>query len=176
MCLPAERFGGGLAVCSCLHWPLVFALRHPQKAIGPLILFVLGGACSAGPSCLIRWLCRPTWDCRNCSEGPKLWSLTRSALHSDAVHEWMESRAYLLQSVHFPSLPVPGSGYSYGRFGSDERGGWAVSSYRRWDCLSLARHPRKGAAPLVLVHDGLLVAAVPAIYTLCVPAGSWSAR
>ena len=38
-----QAFGGAWAVCSCRRWPSCFRLRHAQKAIGPLVLFILGG-------------------------------------------------------------------------------------------------------------------------------------
>ena len=160
--------GGDWAVCSFHRWPLLFALRHAQKAIGPLVLLILGGMVRrlrclfpGGPDDLeLREKFR---------EEPKLWSLAGNALQSDAAHEWMEARAFYMQSGGLALACLA----------------WiwllvrAFRQHRRWGLGSLVlppvglvfagRYPRKGVAPLILFLLVLLVAATPAFYTLFVP-------
>ncbi len=75
----------------------IFSLRQPQKTIGPLVLFILGGFAVAGP--LSYSLVSPVdLELRaKLQDGPKLWSLTGHAVESDAAHEWMASRAFYMQ-------------------------------------------------------------------------------
>ena len=110
------------------------------------------------------------WELREkLSEGPKLWSLAASGLESDAAHRWMEERAFYLQ---FGGLLVAAIAWT-----------WLLvvrfRQHRRWGLASLvlppvglgfaARYPRKGGVLLMLVMVSVLVAAVPALYTLYVP-------
>jgi hypothetical protein len=102
-------------------------------------------------------------------EKPRLWSLTESALQSDAAHEWMEGRAFKMQ---LGGLVVAALAWI-----------WllvrAFRQHRRWGLGSLVlppvglvfagRHPRKVAAPLALLLLSILVAAAPALYTLFIP-------
>jgi hypothetical protein len=155
---------------SLLLPPLAFAfsLRQPQKTIGPLVLFILGGLAVASP--LSYSLVSPV-DLglrAKLQDGPKLWSLASRALQSDAAHEWMASRAFYMQL----------SGLAVALFA------WfwllvrAFRLNRKWGLGSLVlppvglvfvgRHPRKGIAPLLLCVLSLVVAAAPAVYTLCV--------
>jgi len=148
---------------------LLFALRHSQKAVGPLVLFVLGGLIAAAP---VSYSLVGPVDLglrEKLSAGPRLMSSAKSALQSDAAHEWMEDRAFYMQ---LGGLTVAAMAWI-----------WllvvAFRQHRRWGLSSLilpplglvfaARHPRKGAIPLVFFLLCLLVAAMPALYTLYVP-------
>jgi hypothetical protein len=148
---------------------LLFALRHAQRAVGPLVLFVLGGLIAAAP---VGYSLAAPADVNlraKLSKGPMLLVHATHALQSDAAHEWMESRAFYMQ---LGGLVVAALAWV-----------WlivcAFRQNRRWGLGSLvlppvgfaftAWHPRKGAVPLVLVALSLLVAAVPAFYTLFVP-------
>jgi hypothetical protein len=148
---------------------LVFAWRHAQKAIGPLILFVLGSLLMAAP---VSYSLVGPADLglrTKVREGPKLWLLAESALESDPTHEWMVGWAFYLQ---FGGLAIAALAWI-----------WllvrAFRQHRRWGLGSLvlppvglaftAWHPRKGAAPLTLFLVSLLVAATPTFYTLFVP-------
>ena len=157
-------------LCSLIVPPvaLVFALRHAQKAIGPLALFVLGSTISVAP--LFYSLIGPV-DLRlreQVRQEPKILSLAKSALESDAVHGWMESRALYMQ---LGGLAVAVLSWIWVLVR-------AFRQHRRWGISSLilppvgliftGRHPRKGAVPLSLFLVCLLVAATPAIYTLSV--------
>jgi hypothetical protein len=162
-----EKVWWGLASLSLPPLALVFALRHAQKAIGPLVAFVLGGLVMAAP--VSYSLVGPAGLHDKLREGSNLWSLTESALQSDAAHEWMEGRAFYMQLGGLATAAVA----------------WiwllvrAFRQHRRWGLSSLVvppvglifagRHPRRGAAPLILFLLSLLVAAMPALYTLYVP-------
>jgi hypothetical protein len=162
-----EKVWWGLASVLLPPLALVFALRHAQKAIGPLVVFVLGSLVMAVP--VSYALAGPAELYDRLREGPRLWSLTESALQSDAAHEWMEGRAFYMQ---LGGLAVAAVAWI-----------WllvrAFRQHRRWGLGSLVvppvglvfagRHPRKGAAPLILFLLSILVAAMPALYTLFVP-------
>ena len=163
-----EKVWWGLASLLLPPVALVFALRHAQKAIGPLVAIRFGWLGHGGSGLVIHWSVRAGLHDK-LREGPKLWSLTVSALQSDAAHEWMEGRAFYMQ---LGGLAVAALAWI-----------WllvrAFRQHRRWGLGSLVlppvglvfagRHPRKGAAPLILFLLSILVAAMPALYTLYVP-------
>jgi len=148
---------------------LLFALRHAQRAVGPLVVFILGGLIMAAPVCYSLTAPDDSKLHEKLSEGPKLMSLANHALQSDAAHEWMEGRAFYMQ---LGGVAVAALAWI-----------WlivrAFRQHRRWGLSSLvvppvgfafaAWHPRKAVMPLVLVALSLLVAATPALYTLSVP-------
>jgi hypothetical protein len=158
-------------LCSLFLPPLalLFALRHAQKAIGPLVLFILGGLISAAPVFYSVMAPADLGLRDKLSEGPRLLRLAGSTLQSDATHEWMDGRAFYMQ---LGGLAVAALAWI-----------WlivrAFRQHRRWGLSSLllppvgfvfaVRHPRQGAAPLVLSLLSLLVATVPALNTLYVP-------
>jgi hypothetical protein len=164
-----EKIWWGLASLLLPPLALVFAVRHAQKANSPLVLFVLGGVLMAAPisHSLVSPVDQGLGD--KLREGPKLWSLTERALQSDAAHEWMEGRAFYMQ---LGGVAVAAMAWI-----------WlltrAFRQHRRWGLSSLilppvgfifaGRHPRKGAAPVILFVLSILVAAMPALYTLFVP-------
>ena len=92
-----------------------------------------------------------------------------NALQSDAAHQWMEARAFYLL---VGGMVVTALGWS-----------WllvrAFRQHRRWGLGSLilppvglvfaGRYRQKGIGPLVLCLLGLLIASVPALFTLLVP-------
>jgi hypothetical protein len=148
---------------------LVFALRHAQRAIAPLVLMILGGALAAAP---VAYTLIGPGDLAlrdQFREGPKLSTLAASALQSDVAHQWMERRAFymLVGGLALSALA------------------WlwllvrAFRQHRRWGLGSLVVppaglvfagvYPRKGMIPLLLCLLGLLVAAAPALFTLFVP-------
>jgi hypothetical protein len=148
---------------------LVFALRHAQKAIGPLVLFALGAILAAVP--VVYSLAGPV-DLglrEQLHREPAFVTVARNALESDAAHEWMDIRAFYLQSG---GLAVAALAWL-----------WllvrAFRQHRRWGLCSLivppvgfvfaGRHPRRGGVPLGLVFLCLLVAAIPALYNHYVP-------
>ena len=76
---------------------LVFALRHAERAIGPLVLFIVG-VLPASTALAFHALAPAVEQGRSLSDSlPAAWSVTVTALKSDAAHEWMERRALYLQ-------------------------------------------------------------------------------
>ena len=164
-----ERFWWGLGSLFLPPLALVFALYHAQKAISPLVLFIVGGLVAAAPVSysLVAPVDSGLYD--KLRAGPRLGLLAESALQSDAAHEWMEGRAFYMQ---LGGLLVAALAWT-----------WllvrAFRQHRRWGLSSLvlppvgliftAWHPRKGTAPLILCLLSILVAATPALYTLYVP-------
>ena len=164
-----QNIGWGLGSLILPPLALVFALRHAQKAVGPLVVFVLGGMIIAAP---VSYSLLAPVDLglrEQLRQEPRFWSLSKTALESDAAHEWMEIRAFYMQlgGVALATLAWV----------------WllmrAFRQHRRWGLGSLilppvglvfaGRYPRKGAIPLGLCLVCLLVAATPALYTFYVP-------
>ena len=100
---------------------------------------------------------------------PKALSLVRTTLESDAVHGWMESRAYYMQLGGLLLAAVAWIWLVSRAF--RERRGWGLGSllFPPVGFVFAHRHPKRGAIPLALCVVCLLVAAMPAIYTLTVP-------
>jgi hypothetical protein len=148
---------------------LWFALRHAQKAIGPLVLLVASVLAAAAPAFYTLVVPVDLGLREKLSEGSRLWSRAGATLRSDAAHEWMETRALYLQSG---GVVVAASAWIW----------LIVRAYRQrraWGLATLllpplglvfaARHPRRAAAPLILVAVSVLVAAAPAVYMRAVP-------
>jgi hypothetical protein len=164
-----ERLWWGLGSLVIPPMALMFALRHAQKAIGPLVLVVLSGLVATAP---VAYSLAGPGDLQlreKFRQGPKLWSLAGDALQSDAAHQWMEGRAFYML---VGGLIVAALGWI-----------WllvrAFRSHRRWGLGSLivppaglvfaGLYPRKGIVPLIVCLLGLLVATAPALFTLFVP-------
>jgi hypothetical protein len=148
---------------------LLFALRHAQKSVAPLVLVIVGGLLSAAPVSLS--LVGPT-DLglrEKLREGPRLLSLEGSPLQSDAAHEWMEGRAFYLQSGGVVVAALAWIWLLVRAFRQDRRWGLSSLVVPPVGLFFAGRHPRKAAAPLFLWVLSLLVAATPALYTLFVP-------
>ena len=146
----------------------VFSLRQPQKAIGPLILFILGGLAAAGP--LSYSLVSPV-DLglrAKLQDDPKLWSLASHALKSDAAHEWMASRAFYMQLGGLAITTIAWFWLVVRAFRESRIWGLSSLILPPVGLVFVGRHPRKGTAPLLLFTLSLLIAAIPAIYTLCI--------
>jgi hypothetical protein len=167
----AFRQHAGWGVSSLLLPPLalVFALRHAQRAIAPLVVFVLGSVAAAVP--VVFSLLGPS-DLglrERLHQEPAFLSAARTTLESDAVHGWMESRAYFLQIGGLGLAALAWCWLLIRAF--RERRSWGFGSLIFFPIgfIFAGRHPRKGAIPLSLCLLCLLVAAAPAIYTLTVP-------
>ena len=155
---------------------LLFARRHPQRAISPLAFFALGSMIAAAPVAYSLVGPADLGLRAELRQEPRFLSLAKNAVQSDAAHEWMEQRAFYMQlgGVAFAALA------------------WiwllvrAFRQNRRWGVSSLiippvglifaGCYPRKGGIPLGLVLVCLLVAATPAVYTLYVPLNLGAAR
>jgi hypothetical protein len=164
-----ERAWWGLSSLVLPPMALVFASRHAQRTVGPLVLTVLGSFIAATP---VAYSLAGPHDLElrdKFREGPKLWSVMWDSLQSDVAHQWMESRAFYMMAG---GLVLAGLAWI-----------WllvrAFRQHRRWGLASLifpptglafvSLHPRKGATPLLLCLVGLLVATAPALFTLFVP-------
>jgi len=148
---------------------LLFALRQPQKAIGPLLLFILGGLVTAVPVGY-SLLAPVELHLRDeLHEGPKLWSAAMSALQCDAAHGWMESRALYMQLCGLAVAALAWIWLLVRAF--RESLGWGLSStvLPPVALAFAARYPRKGGGPVVLVLLSTVTAALPALYTRYVP-------
>jgi hypothetical protein len=155
---------------SLLLPPVAFAFcwRQPQKAISPLVLFILGGLAVVGP--LSYSLVSPV-DLglrAKLQNGPKLWSLAGRALQSDAAHEWMASRAFYMQLGGLAVALFAWFWLLVRAFRQNRRWGLGSLVLPPLGLFFVGRHPRKGIAPLILCMSSLVVAAAPAVYTLCV--------
>jgi hypothetical protein len=145
-----------------------FSLRQPQKAVGPLVLFIVGGLVMAGP--LSYSLVSP-FDLGlrvKLQEGPKLWSLAGRALQSDAAHEWMASKAFYMQLGGLAIAAIAWCWLLVRAFRESRTWGLTSLVVPPVGLFFVGRHPRKGIAPLLLFVSSLLIAAAPAVYTLCV--------
>ena len=128
----SRTLGGGLAHWSCHRVALVFALRHAQKAIGPLAVIRAGKHdryCAAG--LLVDRAGRPGIT-RAASPGAEDSCRWRRMLFkaTPLTSGWKAERS-TCSSEASRLLRLPGSGCSYVRFGSIDGGGWAVWFFRR---------------------------------------------
>jgi hypothetical protein len=157
----------------CLVLPpllLVFALRHAQRAVAPLVLFVLGGLLAAAPGVYSLVVPVDLGLREQLSEGPKLWSLASAALRSNAVREWMERRANYLEFGGGALAVLAWIWLIVRAFRQRRAWGWGTLLVPPLVGLVFAAlHRRKAAAPLLLCALGVLVAAVPALYINLVP-------
>src|SRR5271165_5583641 len=159
----------------CLILPplgLVFALRHSQRAIAPLICFVLGSTISAAP--MLYSLVGPV-DLglrQQLHQEPTILSLGKSFLESDSVHEWMESRAFYMQLGGVAIAVLAWVWLLVRAFRQNHKWGLSSLIIPPVGLIFAGCHPRKAVLPLTLVLVCLLVAATPAIYTLTVPPDS----
>jgi hypothetical protein len=158
----------GLA-CSILP-PLAlwFAMRYSHRAVAPLVLVVAGGVASAVPASYLLVIPAPEALQKTSPQESRLWSLTSKALHSDLVHEWVESRSYFLQVGAVPIVACAWIWLLVRAFRERRAWGWTSLFLPPAGLAFAARHPRRGAAPLILLVLAVLVATVPAVYILCV--------
>jgi hypothetical protein len=164
-----ERTWWGL---SCLVLPpmaLVFALRHAQKTVSPLVLTVLGSFIAAVP---VAYSLAGPHDLElrgKFREGPKLWSVARNALQSKAAHEWMESRAFYMMAGGLAIATLAWICLLARAFRQHRQWGLGSLVFPPTGLAFASLYPRKGAAPLILCLAGLVVATAPTLFTLFVP-------
>ncbi len=168
----ASREGVGWGLGSLFVPPvgLLFALRHAQKAIAPLVLFLVGILSAATPAfaALVTAIDLGRQPPRG-SAAAGLWSRAVTLLQSDAAHEWMEIRSFYWQ---IGGVIVAAAAWIWLIVRAfRQRWGWGAGTVvlPPTGLVFAARHPRKGAVPLLLVVLSLLVAATPAVYTKFVP-------
>ena len=147
---------------------LVFALRDAQRGIGPLVLFVLGGMITAAP--VAYSLLGPSDLAlrQRLRQEPKTFAMARTALESDAVHGWIESRAYYMQLGGVALAALAWVWLLVRAFRVSRLWGTGSLVFPPLGFVFAARFPRRGAIPVGILLVCLLVGAVPAIYTLTV--------
>jgi hypothetical protein len=169
----ASREGAGWGLGTLFVPPvgLLFALRHAQAAIGPLVLLLVGILAAASGA--FYALAAPVEPGRlwSLSSGavPESWSKAVAALQSEEAHQWMESRALYLQ---IGGMTAAAAGWIWLIVrGFRQRWTWGLGHLvlPPIGLVFAARHPQKGAIPLVLAVLGVLAAATPPVYTLAVP-------
>ena len=148
---------------------LVFALRHAQRAIGPLVIFTLGSLLAAAP--VGYALVGPDdLNLRQQLYGKSgVVSLVKDALQSDAAHEWMELRAFYMQIGGVALALLAWIWLLIRAFKQHRRWGLGTLVFPPVGVVFAGRHPRRGGTPLGITLICLLVAAIPALYTLYVP-------
>jgi hypothetical protein len=148
---------------------LLFALRNAQKAIAPLVLFVFGGIIATAP--VAYSLLGPSDLAlrERLRQEPVVSTSVKAVLESDAVHQWMESRAYYLQIGGVLLAAIAWIWLLIRAFRANRGWGLGTLLFPPTGFVFAGRHPRKGAFPLSLALVCLLIAATPAIYTLLVP-------
>jgi hypothetical protein len=148
---------------------LLFALRHAQRAIFPLVIFTLGSMTAAVP--VGYSLVGPVHlDLRQQIYGKSgILPLVTAALQSDAAHEWMELRAFYMQVGGVALALLAWIWLLVRAFGQHRRWGLGALVFPPVGAIFAGRHPRRGGIPFGITLICLLVAAIPALYTLYVP-------
>jgi len=164
-----QHRGWGLGSLVLPPLALLFALRHAQKAIGPLVLFVLGGLIAAAP---VSYSLVGPVDLglrEKLNEGPRLWSLASGALQSEAAHTWMDYKAIYVEPGGLAVAALAWIWLLARAFRQDRRWGLGSLVLPPVGLIFAVRHPRKGITPLILFLLSFLDAATPALYTKFVP-------
>jgi hypothetical protein len=149
---------------------LLFAWRYAQRAIAPLIWNVVGLVVAACP--LVYSLVAPV-DLglrEKFRHGPESLAPLLSVLQSDAAHEWMETRAFYMQSGGIVVAAIALLALIWRGIHHHRRRSRAKSGAK--EARDLASTTQRGLRGLVLpaiMLASLLVAATPALYTLYVP-------
>lgn len=167
----ASREGVGWGLGALVFPPvgLVFALRHAQRAVGPLVLFIAGLLTAAGPAFhAVATLANPGRGTTT-EAGSGRWGAAVAALRSESAHRWMESRALDLQVGGVAVLAAAWLWLLISAFRRRWSWGLGTLALPPTGLVYAARHPRRGALPMLLATLGLLAAAAPAVYTIAVP-------
>jgi hypothetical protein len=148
---------------------LLFALRHAQRAISPLVIFTLGSVLAAVP--VGYSLVGPVHlDLREQIHGKSgILPLVTSALQSDAAHEWMELRAFYMQVGGVALALLAWIWLLVRAFKQDRRWGLGALVFPPVGAIFAGRHPRRGGIPFAVFLICVVLAAIPALYTLYVP-------
>jgi hypothetical protein len=147
---------------------LWFAVRYPQATVKSLVVLIAGGLVSAVPAWYLLVVPAGQGSPGTSAERSRLGSLVSTALRSDTVHAWIESRAFYLQ---IGGVLVAGLAWIWliaRAFLQRRAWGWSSLLLPPAGLVFAARHRRRGAAPILLFVLAIVLAAVPAIYILCV--------
>jgi hypothetical protein len=164
-----QRFSWGLFSVVLPPIALLFAVRHAQKAIGPLALVILGGLITAVPVSYSLVAPVDPGLREKLREGRKLFSSAGKAMQSDDAHIWMDDRAFYLQAGGVAGAIAAWIWLILRAFRQDQRWGLGSLVLPPVGLVFAARHPRRGVVPIVLLLASLLAAATPALYTQYVP-------
>jgi Leucine Rich repeat len=149
---------------------LLFAWRHAQKAIAPLIMIALGLAAVSCP--LVYSLLAPA-DLglrEKLSHGPKTIAPAWSVLQSMAAHDWMETRAFYMQSGGVAVAAITLLALLWRGIHRHRRRSHFKPSTAQGDQLASApRHQLSAILLPAILAMSVLVAVTPALYTLYVP-------
>jgi hypothetical protein len=149
---------------------LLFALRHAQRAVGPLVLLILGSFVAVVPASYALLAPRDSGLLVRLRDTSQQMSTAGRALESYDAHKWMDDRAFYLQ-IGGLVLAVAAWFWLIARAFRQHRG-WGLSSLLIppvGGVLFAGRYPSQGTSPLLVCLLGLLVATTPAIYAHCVP-------
>jgi hypothetical protein len=164
-----QHIGWGIASLVLPPVVLVFAWRHAQRAIGPLVVFMLGTLLLTLPVAFFLAWPSDLPKRERLHQEPPFFTATKTTLQSEAVRGWMVDRAYYMQ---IGGVVLAGLAWVWLLVRAfRERRSWGVGSlvFPPLGFIFADRHPRKGALPLASFVGCLLVAVLPAIYTLAVP-------
>ena len=137
-----EGVGWGLGTILLPPLGLLFALRHAQKAVGPLVLFIVGVVSAAGSSVFVTPAALDESRSPGAVSGP--WSAAVAALRSDTAHEWMENRALFYQLGGVAVAATAWLWLIVGASGSGGSGAWAPYSCPRRPWSSPPGIPERG--------------------------------
>jgi hypothetical protein len=157
-------------LCSLVVPPfgLLFALRHAQRAVAPLLLLLVGLVAVAFPAIYLLVLVDPGLH-QGLSESAGFLPNLGKMLQSDTAHDLMVARAFYMQVVGVNVAVLAWIWLIVRAFRTRRGWGFASLVFPPADLAFAARHPRKGIPPLTLLLLSLLVASIPALYTHYVP-------
>jgi hypothetical protein len=167
-CAFQQGVGWGLGSLFLPPVGLWFAARHAQETVKPLVLLVMSGLVSAVPAWYLLAVPAQLGLREKPSAESRLRSVMSTALRSDTVHAWMENRAFYLQ---IGGVIVAGLAWIWliaRAFRQRPAWGWSSLVLPPAGLAFAMRYRRRAVAPLVLFILAMLIAAVPAIYILCV--------
>jgi len=146
-----QRLWWGIGSLSLPPLALLFALRHAQRAIAPVVLFMIGMIAAAIPAIYSALLPVDLGLRQGLSEWQNALPLAGKMLQSDTAHDWMVAKAFYMQLGGLAIALLAWVWLIIRAFRT--RRGWGFTSLVVPPvCLVFAaRSPRKGIPPLSLV-------------------------
>lgn len=148
---------------------LLFALRHAQRAVAPLVLFLVGILTAAVPAFYSLLVPVDLGLRQGLSEWPEILPLAGQWLQSDTAHDWMVARAFYMQLGGLAVAVLAWIWLIVCAFRTCLGWGFGSLVLPPVGLVFAVRHPRKGIFPLGVLLLSLLIAVIPALYTLFVP-------